>query len=98
MDRSYRFADLDPDYRKVPKTDVWCHRCQKDMKPNQPRRWIAYEIDTFDVIHPEDFQAAKLDITERRAAYKGNPIIVGIVGNDCARKIGISFTKAEEYA
>lgn len=98
MAQLYRTADLDPDYRRDPKTDVWCHRCQKDLKPSQPRRWVAYELDTFDVIHPEDFDKARADIAVRRAAYHGNPILIGPVGTDCARIIGREFTFSERPA
>lgn len=98
MTEKYRTADLDPDYRRDPKTDSWCFRCQKDLKPDQPRRWIAYELDTFDVIHPDDFEVARADISERRAAYHGDAVIVGPVGQECVRKIGREFTWPERPA
>jgi len=91
--RPYRVANLDPDYRRDPKTADYCERCQRDLAPGQPRRWIAYELDTHDVIHPEDFAGAVVEIRARRT--HSAPVVIGPVGLDCARRIGLAFTWPE---
>ena len=90
---TYRTADLDPDYRRDPKTNDYCGRCQRDLKPGQARRWIAYELDTHRVIHPEDFGAATADIMSRRTCLE--PVVIDQIGSDCALKVGLEFTWAD---
>lgn len=37
---------LDADFRRTPKTKVFCHRCQKDVPDSSPRVWIADDMQT----------------------------------------------------
>jgi len=77
-----RTVFLDYDARRVPKTERFCMRCQKDIQPGQAARLIrVLEINGAPmVLHPED------------AGEKG---IDWIVDEDCARKIGWDFTRPE---
>jgi len=48
-----RIIDVDPDFRRNPKTDRYCFYCQRDLKPG-----VGYTIFVVDlclqVVHPED--------------------------------------------
>lgn len=85
---TYRTAQLDADNRREPKTDVFCVRCHKDLKPGQDRRYVHIEDSSFaTVVHPDD-----------DAAFHSSPAVAGDmgwfpVGLDCAKRIGIEFTK-----
>ena len=91
----YRTSFIDPDYRRDPKTDRYCYRCQRDLKPGQPFRYIAYELDRPEAIHADDWEAAKIEIVARRAPHL-DAFVIGPVGMDCARKIGLEFTRETE--
>lgn len=88
----YRTKYFDPDYRRDPKTNTYCHRCQRDIKLDQPHRFMAYELDTPNAIHSEDWEIAKTDIENRRMKHL-DAFIVGPIGMDCAKKIGIEYTR-----
>ena len=80
--RTMNIFDTDPDYRKSPKTEVFCVRCNRDLKPSQQMRWI-HMISEEMLIHPEDLQ--KVSIGD------GWPIAYP-VGMDCAKIIGLEWT------
>lgn len=84
---SYRVRALDPDYRRDPTTDRWCELCQRDLKPGQPHRRLMWNVDTLEAVHGEDWEAAAM---ERRT------LSVSPVGMDCAKKLGLEFTRAPE--
>lgn len=83
-----RRKPLDPDFRREPKTDHWCFLCQKDLKPGAPYRVIRMELDVFHAIHPDDWEAAKTEITR--------PIEQWQIGPDCARRIGLEWSRLHE--
>jgi hypothetical protein len=90
----YRTTFIDPDYRRDPKTDWYCVRCQKDLKPGQPHRFIAFELDHGEAaIHADDWDTARDAITSERT-MGAEAFIVGPVGMECAGKIGVEFTRA----
>lgn len=74
---------IDPDYRVDPKTDHFCGRCQKDMKPGQPYRVIHLVNGGPFALH-RDYEAA----------YKADAgdLVCFPVGMDCAKKIGLEYT------
>lgn len=73
-----RTAYLDPDFRHEPKTARFCYRCQKDIRPEAPARWVFLRNDGANVLHPEDV-----------AAYRApNDIGWVLIGPECARFLG----------
>lgn len=77
---------LDYDARKLPKTDRFCIMCQRDLKPNQPCRSVHLINGTMLVLHPGD-----------EAKYTPNSGDMGshLIGMDCARKLGMEWTREE---
>jgi len=89
--RAYRTKFIDPDNRPTPKTDTFCGRCHKDLKPGQPRRVIHLVDGGPMALHPADEDAY------RRASECSPKVAAGDlgcfpVGLDCAKKIGIEWT------
>lgn len=80
---SYRKTYLDPDYRKDPKTDLFCCRCQKDIKTKTHRVVHLIEGGMW-ILHPEDEHLYESD----NGDCGWFPI-----GNDCAKQVGLEFTK-----
>jgi len=91
MAHGYRVKFFDPDYRRDPKTDRYCQKCQRDLGLAQPHRRIMWELDTMDAVHGEDWEVADAEIRTRREHR--DPINVGLVGMDCARRIGLEWTR-----
>ena len=89
---NYRTKWIDPDFRRPPKTKYFCVRCERDLNPNKPVRYIAYELDTQSAVHSEDWEIAGIDIKSRRAVHL-DAFVVGPVGMDCAKRIGIDYTR-----
>lgn len=86
---TYRTAQLDADNRRFAKTDEFCVRCQKDLKPGQPRRFVRIADSAFaQVVHPDD--VAAFEASEAARGDMGRHP----VGMDCAKKIGLEFTSA----
>lgn len=80
--RTIGIYDVDPDFRRDPKTDVFCWRCQKDLKPGQSRKWVHIINGGTDLLHPDDED--QYDAIANAATDLG----CFPVGMDCARKIG----------
>lgn len=74
--RTIHMSAFDPDFRRQPKTDDHCWRCQKDLKPGQPRRYLHFVEGGQMVAHPSCEQE-----------FNNTPGDVGCfpVGADCAR-------------
>ena len=87
----YRTKWMSPDFRRDPRTNRYCVVCQRDLKEGQPHRIVMFELDTYDAVHSEDWEAAQQDILGRRTA--NDPVCIGLVGMDCAKRIGLEFTK-----
>lgn len=75
---TFRTKFIDPDFRRDPKTSVFCCRCQKDIK-GAPEFYV-HLIDGCAVLHPDD----------EHLLPSGYPQDYGIqpVGADCAKFIG----------
>lgn len=84
---TYRTTPLDGDFRRDPKTDCFCARCQKDLKQDQPRRWVHIVDGGGAVLHPEDEAIFAASPEAQPGDLYWFP-----VGMDCARKIGLEFT------
>ncbi len=80
-----KFFDYDA-RRKGALPDLYCARCQKDLKPGQPHRWVHLIEGGHIVLHPED-----------EAEYVADAGDCGLhpVGMDCAKKIGLAWTWPE---
>lgn len=76
----YKFVDYDA--RRQPKTDRWCSKCQKDLKPGQPFRNV-YLDDQMCAIHPEDL--TDRGVIESDYGWK-------LLGMDCAKMLGLEWT------
>lgn len=84
-----RLAQLDPDFRRDPKTEHYCARCQKDFRPGQAVRWVYIEgTDFAAVIHPDDVGQARPIAAE--AWHR--------IGLDCAKIIGLEFSTDQRPA
>lgn len=80
--RTICIYEVDPDFRRDPKTDVFCWRCQKDLKPGQPRKWVHIINGGIDLLHPDD------EDQYDRIANAASDLGCFPVGMDCARRIG----------
>ena len=74
---------LNPDYRNDPKTDTYCCVCQRDLKPNQPRRWVHCIGGGMTVLHPED---------EALYVPDGGDMGCFPLGMDCAKNLGLEWS------
>lgn len=75
---SARFRFLDPDFRREPKTDFFCCRCQKDL-PRTHDLFVYLEHDYAHILHPDDAPSYQ---------HAGKHPI----GPECAKKVGAEWT------
>ena len=74
-----RTVQLDPDYRREPRTALHCYVCQRDIAPSRPYWQVAVSLDeTWSMlgVHPDDADAST----------EWHP-----VGPECARRIGLQW-------
>jgi hypothetical protein len=76
-------SESGPNFNRRPKTDCFCWRCQKDLKPDQPRRWIHLVDGGSQFLHPESEVVYVTD---------GGDCGWFPVGMDCAKRIGLEWT------
>lgn len=81
---SIRIAYLNPDYRRDPKTNVFCVRCQKDIK-GDPKFFVHVIGGGITVLHPES------EAEYAAAGPHGDDLYFWPLGPDCARLIGMEF-------
>lgn len=81
----YRTVFLDPDYRRDPKTPVFCCVCQKDIggTPGFTARLVDGGVSA---VHPDDEHLVPDGLADD---YGTHP-----VGSDCARRIGREWFRA----
>lgn len=72
---------IDPDFRREPKTQLWCCRCQKDIRGAY--RVVHLVNGGAFALHPGD---------EGKYAADSGDLGAHPIGPDCARKIGIEWT------
>lgn len=88
----FRTKALDPDFRRDPKTPVFCALCQKDIK-GDPRFFAHMIHGCFEAVHPEDREIANREVPE----HENFGLLP--VGPDCAKIIGMDFIyKADEVS
>lgn len=74
--------DLDPDYRKEPKTDFYCLLCQRDIKNKATAKAVHVVEGGSCICHPDDDQL-----------HEGKPDDCGMypVGPECCKKIPADY-------
>lgn len=87
-DAPYRTTDIDQDAnRPQPKTDRFCVRCQRDIRPKTVARVVHLVDGGPFALHPED-----------ESKYPANdPADLGawLIGPDCAETIGLEWSQPE---
>jgi hypothetical protein len=84
---SYRKnRNWDPDYRREPKTDLYCAHCQKDLDPKQAYRRVHVVDGGANLIHPDDEALWSVDPhhSDEQRMYP--------VGPECAKRLGLAWT------
>lgn len=81
-----RTTFLDPDYRKDPKTDLFCCKCQRDIKPESAYRWVHIIDGGMTVLHPE---------SEAEYQSDAGDTYFHPIGPDCAKQLGLEWTIKE---
>src|SRR3990167_9410732 len=90
---AFRFTDLDGDFRRDPKTDRFCVRCQKDMKLGQSARVVHLVGGGHLVLHPSDEDAYTAAMkAEPNGELARSDLGCFPIGMDCARKLGMEWT------
>lgn len=95
MKQGFRSKWMDPDFRRVARTNRYCEMCQRDLKQGQPHRRIMYELDRYEAVHGEDWEVAAVDINQRRNTVTA-PVVYGLIGMDCAKRLGLEWTRPVE--
>ncbi len=74
---------LDTDFRRRPKTDLFCYVCQKDIKPDSKYRMIHVIDGGPNVLHP----GSEADYVSDAGEMGSHPI-----GPDCAKRLGLEWS------
>lgn len=77
----------DPDFRRTPKTDLYCGICQRDIKTKNYREAFLIESG-FVAVHPDQVLLISEEEQKKTEVWGWTP-----VGNDCAKRIGLDFTR-----
>jgi hypothetical protein len=82
----WKIKDLDPDYRKDPKTDHFCCRCQKDL-PLHKKAGMVHLVNGGNwVLHPSQEKEWNWKGNHHEGDLGGFPI-----GPECARILGMEW-------
>jgi hypothetical protein len=86
-----RRKHIDADFRRQPKTDLHCLNCQRDIAPGTAHREVFYVGGTM-ILHPDD--VARMGSSELLGPID-DTVTTGWrpVGNDCARRIGLPWSR-----
>ena len=76
---------IDYDSKPSPRTARSCVRCQKDLDPGKPVRRV-YVTRDMEAVHPDDLG---------RYLPSDGDLGWRLIGNDCARLLGIEWTLPE---
>lgn len=86
---TFREKFVDPDFRREPKTKVYCFVCQKDIKNGV--RYVGHAaFGCAVVVHPEDREVADRELS----AVDNNGLLP--VGPDCAKRVGLEWFVAPQ--
>jgi hypothetical protein len=86
-DAPYRTTNIDQDTRKQPKTDRFCVRCQRDIRPGTAARVVHLVDGGPFALHPGD--------EDKYPPNSPGDLGAWLVGPDCAETIGLEWTRAE---
>lgn len=76
----------DPDFRRRPKTRLFCYQCQKDLKPDSAYRMI-FIVESMSALHPDDVAGHVM----------GKDDLGWLpIGSDCARRLGLEWSKPRD--
>ena len=87
----FRYRQLDPDFRRDPRTEVFCALCQKDIA-GEPKFFAHFISGVAAAVHPEDREIAD------RVLGEDDNLGLLAVGPECARIIGRDFVYTPEQA
>lgn len=87
--RLYRTTFIDYDARRDPKTDRFCVRCQRDIRPDSPARVVHLVDGGTNALHPEDEALYAKD-----GNHKGDQG-AWLLGTDCAQQVGLEWSRPE---
>ena len=73
---------IDYDARRKPRTKRFCVKCQKDLDPGKPVRRV-YVTRDMEAVHPDDLG---------RYLPSDGDLGWRLIGNDCARLLGMEWT------
>jgi len=76
---------IDYDARSKPRTKRFCVKCQKDLDPGKPVRRV-YVTRDMEAVHPDDLG---------RYLPSDGDLGWWLIGNDCARLLGMEWTLPE---
>ena len=76
---------IDYDARRNPRTKRFCVKCQKDLDPGKPVRRV-YVTRDMEAVHPDDLG---------RYLPSDGDLGWWLIGNDCARLLGMEWTAPE---
>jgi hypothetical protein len=79
-----RTKNVDPDFRRDPKTERYCVVCQRDIAPERPAHEVMWLWDESAVVHPDDWHLIP-------AEDIGGSVHMGLVGPRCRRKLGAEW-------
>ena len=84
-----------PDHRKWSKSEVWCCHCGKTLRPGQRRRYVHVIFGGATILHPGDEAQFAEGITYFGGG-NGDDLGFHPVGLDCAKRIGLEWTRNVE--
>lgn len=88
----FRVKYMEGDYRRDPKTEHYCCRCQKDLKPGQPYRVVHLVDGGPCILHPDDDQEYMAWSEAHPGGQHPGELGCHPIGSDCAKKVGIEWT------
>lgn len=74
----------DPDFRRTPKTKLFCYQCQKDLDPASKYRNV-FIVESMSALHPDEVPGYVMGKDD--AGWLP-------IGPDCARRLGLEWSKA----
>lgn len=84
MERRTKYTDAD--FRRRPKSTHFCYQCQKDLVPGAAHRMVFVTGSLF-AVHPDDVAGS---------APEKDDLGWLPIGSDCARRLGLEWTRPKE--
>lgn len=83
-----RTKHIDADFRHNSRTELYCLNCQRDINPRTKYREVFY-IDGTLILHPDD-------VGRKAELLQGGTLDWVPVGPDCAKAIGLEWSRPKE--